>query len=264
MNRDDAEDVELGNCPTATASHENSISSCTSTPSPSPRIRNYDDDVIDHTIETIQHGRKYFGHFKSNIYIAADDGSNLHGGDKPNYEGKASCGANDDNRGINTAKTQSSSISSASIAEDEGSGFVESSSSVSALLCPICINEYAEGDEICWSQNPNCSHFFHHDCLVEWLLRHDECPCCRSNFLLLEGQNQQQVAQRLGTGNHHSETAISNQIDNNVTDDRPHDLAAAQISILSGNDQGASPNSRNSERSTVGPNEDDEEGRGRG
>ncbi|CAJ1948261.1 unnamed protein product [Cylindrotheca closterium] len=50
--------------------------------------------------------------------------------------------------------------------------------------CTICFNEYKPGDEICWSNHPQCNHMFHKDCIEEWLLRHDECPCCRLNYML--------------------------------------------------------------------------------
>jgi hypothetical protein len=50
--------------------------------------------------------------------------------------------------------------------------------------CAICLTEYVEGDEICWSpSNDDCHHVFHRQCILEWLYRHDECPCCRNDFL---------------------------------------------------------------------------------
>jgi len=52
--------------------------------------------------------------------------------------------------------------------------------------CAICLNEYADQDEISWSHNPKCNHFFHRECIAEWLMSHDECPCCRLNFLSFE------------------------------------------------------------------------------
>jgi len=49
--------------------------------------------------------------------------------------------------------------------------------------CAICLVDYQDGDEICWSHNLSCNHAFHHNCIIEWLLSHDECPCCRHNYL---------------------------------------------------------------------------------
>jgi len=47
--------------------------------------------------------------------------------------------------------------------------------------CTICFNEFKEGDKLGWSEN--CRHFFHRDCVFQWLLKHKECPCCRRQFL---------------------------------------------------------------------------------
>mmetsp|Transcript_28610 Transcript_28610/g.52256 ORF Transcript_28610/g.52256 Transcript_28610/m.52256 type:complete len:99 (-) Transcript_28610:196-492(-) len=49
--------------------------------------------------------------------------------------------------------------------------------------CVICFSDYEEGDHVCWSRNTMCHHVFHRECVAEWLLRHDECPCCRLNYL---------------------------------------------------------------------------------
>lgn len=49
--------------------------------------------------------------------------------------------------------------------------------------CPICLTEYENGDQVCFSNNKFCNHFFHRDCIAEWLMTHEECPCCRHYFL---------------------------------------------------------------------------------
>ena len=51
-------------------------------------------------------------------------------------------------------------------------------------VCAICLNEYEDGEEICWSSNRKCNHVFHHSCIAEWLLQHDECPYCRKAYLV--------------------------------------------------------------------------------
>ena len=61
------------------------------------------------------------------------------------------------------------------------------SSLYSQKECPICLETYKENDDICWSRNKNCTHAFHLDCMVDWLMIHDDCPLCRSNYL--EGDN---------------------------------------------------------------------------
>lgn len=49
--------------------------------------------------------------------------------------------------------------------------------------CAICLNDYQQDEILCWSQSTKCQHFFHRDCMEEWLLSHHECPCCRNNYL---------------------------------------------------------------------------------
>jgi len=48
--------------------------------------------------------------------------------------------------------------------------------------CSICLLGYYCGDHVAWSKKPACQHTFHRDCLVPWLLKHDECPNCRCNY----------------------------------------------------------------------------------
>lgn len=49
--------------------------------------------------------------------------------------------------------------------------------------CPICIDEYEIGDEICSSPNKDCPHVFHVECMTEWLMKHSDCPLCRADYL---------------------------------------------------------------------------------
>ena len=50
-------------------------------------------------------------------------------------------------------------------------------------MCSICLLEFEQGDEIVLPQNENCSHIFHKDCIMEWLVRHNDCPCCRVDYV---------------------------------------------------------------------------------
>mmetsp|Transcript_21258 Transcript_21258/g.61876 ORF Transcript_21258/g.61876 Transcript_21258/m.61876 type:complete len:289 (-) Transcript_21258:356-1222(-) len=53
----------------------------------------------------------------------------------------------------------------------------------SAKICSICLEEYQEDEEICWSRNPECSHVFHKNCLVDWLVTDISCPNCRTSYV---------------------------------------------------------------------------------
>jgi len=56
-------------------------------------------------------------------------------------------------------------------------------SDYSPLSCPICLEEYVEGEDICCSPNHKCVHVFHLSCMTEWLLRNNNCPICRCDYL---------------------------------------------------------------------------------
>jgi len=44
--------------------------------------------------------------------------------------------------------------------------------------CSICLEDF-EGDQLVVSTE-RCQHIFHAECIIEWLRRHDTCPCCRA------------------------------------------------------------------------------------
>lgn len=48
---------------------------------------------------------------------------------------------------------------------------------------PVCFSDYVKGDDIAWSKNEQCCHVFHTDCILEWLMNHDECPMCRNTYM---------------------------------------------------------------------------------
>ena len=50
--------------------------------------------------------------------------------------------------------------------------------------CTICLCNYENGEQICWSNNPSCYHHFHSTCGVAWLAKHSECPVCRAEYLV--------------------------------------------------------------------------------
>lgn len=48
-------------------------------------------------------------------------------------------------------------------------------------VCAICLDGYEEGEVLISSKY--CSHLFHKDCILEWLDKHDVCPCCRVDMV---------------------------------------------------------------------------------
>lgn len=58
-------------------------------------------------------------------------------------------------------------------------------------VCPICLDVYKVGDDVCFSRNVECPHEFHLDCMLDWLMMvsseerecRDDCPLCRVDYL---------------------------------------------------------------------------------
>jgi len=74
------------------------------------------------------------------------------------------------------------------------------------IFCAVCLMEYEVEDRLCWASNRECTHVFHEDCILQWLvslgkkrskrqtftrnpieqrlLDFDmQCPCCRQDFV---------------------------------------------------------------------------------
>ena len=67
----------------------------------------------------------------------------------------------------------------------------ESDEDENRTTCAICLNEYEDGNEISWSHNEGCRHFFHRQCIAAWLMNHEGCPCCRLGFLSFNDEDDQ-------------------------------------------------------------------------
>jgi hypothetical protein len=87
----------------------------------------------------------------------------------------------------NVLKTEKykSSLAVLSVAGNESSSFRKVFQKFSPDCCSICLEEFRNGDEMCASPNQACSHVFHRDCILDWLLTHEICPICRRNYLEL-------------------------------------------------------------------------------
>jgi hypothetical protein len=51
--------------------------------------------------------------------------------------------------------------------------------------CVICLERFHTGDEISYSIDPLCAHEYHTACIVEWLMKHPNCPYCRRFYIPL-------------------------------------------------------------------------------
>ena len=81
------------------------------------------------------------------------------------------------------------------------------------IFCAVCLMEYELADRVCWSSNKECTHVFHEDCIVQWLVSSGrtkskrrwfpdnpsekklmcyelECPCCRQEFISKEARTE--------------------------------------------------------------------------
>jgi hypothetical protein len=56
--------------------------------------------------------------------------------------------------------------------------------------CDICLLEYQVGEEVAWSPNLECSHSYHKDCVLDWLVRKPTCPNCRHDYLKGKGDEE--------------------------------------------------------------------------
>jgi Ring finger domain len=65
--------------------------------------------------------------------------------------------------------------------EDAYCGYIEPETTEKE--CSICMEQFEKDDIVSWSPTTTCLHVFHHECIKEWLLYHDNCPYCRVTVL---------------------------------------------------------------------------------
>jgi hypothetical protein len=68
-------------------------------------------------------------------------------------------------------------------AEKTGDYFGIAESRERGAACDICLLNFEIDEEIAWSPNGACTHSFHKDCILDWLVRKPSCPSCRQNYL---------------------------------------------------------------------------------
>lgn len=57
---------------------------------------------------------------------------------------------------------------------------------ISFTSCAICLEQYQPNDRLSYSKYRQCTHVFHTDCIVSWLVdqKRDDCPYCRGRYIL--------------------------------------------------------------------------------
>jgi hypothetical protein len=62
-------------------------------------------------------------------------------------------------------------------------------------VCAICLDTYKPNETVVWSSNIDCSHAFHQDCILDYLVKLVKvkdtavpCPCCRQDFMGLSSE----------------------------------------------------------------------------
>ena len=64
----------------------------------------------------------------------------------------------------------------------------ESSNSNEDIMCSICRNNIQENEPL--RKIKNCGHYFHLNCIDNWLLTNNTCPLCRCNITEVNEANQ--------------------------------------------------------------------------
>ena len=77
---------------------------------------------------------------------------------------------------------------------------------VAPIFCAVCLAKYELSERVCWASNSECSHVFHEQCILQWIVSlgrrktmgqqfdknsseeelmkyQPECPCCRQHFI---------------------------------------------------------------------------------
>jgi len=65
----------------------------------------------------------------------------------------------------------------------DGSASEDADNETEFRRCNICLHDFLVGDDIASSRNMKCPHVYHKECIIEWLMDHDECPNCRQDYL---------------------------------------------------------------------------------
>jgi hypothetical protein len=99
---------------------------------------------------------------------------------------------------------ESGDTSNSNLSLDDEAGYLKLRDKTGRAVpncCAVCLSGYSPGDTVVWSSNPSCTHAFHRECVVDWLIKmqpETPCPCCRQEFTDLEAIRQELKIQWIG------------------------------------------------------------------
>ena len=93
--------------------------------------------------------------------------------------------------------------------------------------CIICLEDFKINEQCLYL---NCLHLFHSKCIIEWLLKHDNCPICKENYKIDDDKldtflksntnniinNNNQIQNQPNNDNHHNIIIVNNNILNYI------------------------------------------------
>ena len=79
--------------------------------------------------------------------------------------------------------------------EDDSFSF---ESKLCSNICNVCLETFQVGDAVAHSSHSACTHVFHEDCIVSWLVTRENplCPCCRQKFVVHTGSPETSITSR--------------------------------------------------------------------
>jgi hypothetical protein len=87
-------------------------------------------------------------------------------------------------------------IASAEVIANQGTATTVEPSASDDLhgLCAICLADYEDGEDV---RVLPCQHFFHPNCIDQWLSSHNACPMCKA---VVDSEPEQRVAEEVNAG----------------------------------------------------------------
>jgi hypothetical protein len=124
---------------------------------------------------------------------AAQDDADVHVQAATPRNSNSNSGEGDDNEASSSTSTSPSAptivdfdYSSSGLDNNGGNncnGVNHEEHHVHESTCDICLISYQRGDIVAWSRNLDCPHYFHEDCIIDWLRRKPTCCSCRRDYV---------------------------------------------------------------------------------